>query len=51
MRVRIMSMVFGVESLKKNGMPPGIGSLRQLAFAPLLSAKSFPPSHARMSAV
>jgi len=37
--------------LKKNGMPPGIGSLRQSAFAPLLSAKSFPPSHARMSAV
>jgi hypothetical protein len=44
-------MVFGVESLKKNGMPPGIGSLRQSAFAPLLSAKSFPLSHARMSAV
>jgi hypothetical protein len=35
--VRIMSMVFGVESLKKNGMQPVIDSLRPLAFALFLS--------------
>jgi len=35
---RIMSMVFGVESLRKNGMLPVIDSLHQLAFAPFLSA-------------
>jgi hypothetical protein len=40
MRVRIMSMVFGVESLKKNGMQPVIGSSHQLAFAQFLNASS-----------
>jgi hypothetical protein len=32
-------MVFGVESLKKNGMQPAIDSLHLLAFAPFLSDK------------
>jgi hypothetical protein len=41
LRVRIMSMVFGVESLKKNGMLPVIDSLHQLAFAPFRSV-NFP---------
>jgi hypothetical protein len=44
-------MVFGVESLKKNGMQPDIGSLLQLAFAPLLSAKSLSLSHVLLGAV
>jgi hypothetical protein len=33
-------MVFGVESLKKNGMLPAIDSLHQLAFAPFRSVNS-----------
>jgi hypothetical protein len=32
-------MVFGVESLKKNGMQPDIDSLRPSAFAPFHSDK------------
>jgi hypothetical protein len=32
-------MVFGVESLKKNGMQPAIDSLHLLAFAPFHSDK------------
>jgi len=39
LHVKIMSMVFGVESLKKNGMQPGIDSLHLLAFAPFHSDK------------
>jgi hypothetical protein len=35
--VKIMSMVFGVESLKRNGMLPVIDSLRLLASALFLS--------------
>jgi hypothetical protein len=44
-------MVFGVESLKKNGMQPVIGSSRQLAFAQYLSAKTSPLSRFRVGAV
>jgi hypothetical protein len=34
-------MVFGVESLKKNGMQPAIDSLHLLVFAQSLSANYF----------
>jgi hypothetical protein len=44
-------MVFGVESLKKNGMQPDIGSSRLLAFAQYLSAKTSPLSRFRVGAV
>jgi hypothetical protein len=38
LHAKIMSMVFGVESLKKNGMQPVIDSSRLLVFAQSLNA-------------
>jgi hypothetical protein len=44
-------MVFGVESLKKNGMQPVIDSSRQLAFAPFHIANHTPLGQVRSGAV
>jgi hypothetical protein len=44
-------MVFGVESLKKSGMQPDIGSSRLLAFEPFLIAEHSPIGQIRSGAV